>query len=108
MGRTRGSDGNYWRQLVFYKLLLDRWDGGKYKMVEGEIDFLEPKLNGKLIRPIGRYRRERFMVTREDTEALAVTIRQVAEEILSLDFLDRGCHKPDCQACTLGAMAQPY
>ena len=97
-GRPRKTD-DYWRQLVFYKLLLDRWDNGKYKMVEGELDFLEPTANGE-------YRRERFTVTHEDTEALAVTIRQVASEIISLKFLDRGCHKPDCQFCTLWAMSQ--
>ncbi|MFH1170232.1 MAG: hypothetical protein V1704_01590 [Candidatus Vogelbacteria bacterium] len=84
---------------MFYKLLLDRWDNGKYKMVEGELDFLEPAPNGV-------YKRESFTVTHEDTEALAVTIRQVASEILSRKFLDRGCHQPDCQFCTLWAMSQ--
>jgi len=97
-GRPRKTD-DYWRQLVFYKLLLDRWDDGKYKVAEGELDFLEPA-------PSGTYRREFFTLTREDTEMLAVTIRQVASEILSLDFLDRGCHKPDCEFCRLWAMSQ--
>ncbi|MFH1170235.1 MAG: ATP-dependent DNA helicase [Candidatus Vogelbacteria bacterium] len=97
-GRPRKTD-DYWRQLVFYKLLLDRWDNGKYKMVEGELDFLEPNASGK-------YCREIFAVTYEDTKALVVTIRQVADEILSLKFLDHGCHKPDCQFCTLWAMSQ--
>jgi DNA helicase-2/ATP-dependent DNA helicase PcrA len=96
-GRPRKTD-DYRRQLVFYKLLLDRWDNGKYKMVEGMLDFLEPTNN--------KYRRECFTVTHEDTEALAVTISQVASEILSLKFLDRGCHQPDCQFCTLWAMSQ--
>lgn len=106
LGKTRGSDGNYWRQLVFYKLLLDRWDNGKYQVAEGELDFLEPApMLGSGKPASGKYRREIFAVTSEDTVALAVTIRQVASEILSLDFLDRGCHKPDCQFCTLWAMS---
>ena len=105
LGKTRGSDGNYWRQLVFYKLLLDRWDNGKYQVAEGELDFLEPArlLGGPAMNK--NYKRESFAITSEDTVALAVTIRQVASEILSLDFLDRGCHKPDCQFCTLWAMS---
>lgn len=97
-GRPRQTD-DYRRQLVFYKLLLDRWDNGKYEVAEGELDFLEPT-------PRGAYRRERFAVTREDTEALAVVIRQAATEILSLDFLDRGCRLPDCHFCTLWAMSR--
>ena len=94
-----GKTDDYWRQLVFYKLLLDRWTNGKYEVREGELDFLEPAKNGI-------YKREFFTITREDTKILATTVRQVAAEILSLDFLNRGCHKSDCQFCTLWAMSQ--
>ncbi|MEK7621671.1 MAG: ATP-dependent DNA helicase [Patescibacteria group bacterium] len=97
-GRPRPTD-DYRRQLIFYKLLLDRWNNGRYKVVEGGLDFLEPTASGT-------YRREIFTVTLADTEALAVTIRQVAAEILSLKFLDRGCRRPDCDSCRLWAMSQ--
>ena len=34
------NGGDYWRQLVFYKILLDSYQLKKWNMVSGEIDFL--------------------------------------------------------------------
>ena len=42
--RTNGKY-NYKRQLVFYKILLDRYKDRLFKMKEGIVDFVEP--NGK-------------------------------------------------------------
>jgi CRISPR/Cas system-associated exonuclease Cas4 (RecB family) len=39
-GLTKTSDGNYYRQLTFYKLLIE--EGTKWKMKEASLDFLEP------------------------------------------------------------------
>ncbi|MDO8520711.1 MAG: ATP-dependent DNA helicase, partial [bacterium] len=55
-GNTKDADGNYKRQLVFYKLLLDRYDAGKFVMETGEVDFIEPDKAGK-------YHKEKFSVT---------------------------------------------
>src|SRR6185437_13171129 len=44
-GNTKSSDGNYKRQLVFYKLLLDK--EGKRDMTEGVIQFIETDDKGK-------------------------------------------------------------
>ncbi|HEB13741.1 MAG TPA: ATP-dependent helicase, partial [candidate division CPR3 bacterium] len=41
-GKTKTSTGDYKRQLVFYKLLLDNHKKGKYIMKTGELDFVEP------------------------------------------------------------------
>jgi len=39
--------GDYWRQIVFYKLLLDSDKKYNWKMVSGEMDFVEPKRNSE-------------------------------------------------------------
>jgi DNA helicase-2/ATP-dependent DNA helicase PcrA len=39
MGETKNANGDYYRQLVFYKLLLKYWNDGKYNMQSGIIDF---------------------------------------------------------------------
>ncbi len=95
LGKTKSSDGGIWRQLVFYKLLLDKYKEGAYRMVSGQIDFVEPDPKN------GNYRKEEFSVTADDVEELEKTIKQVGKEILSLDFWDKKCDDKDCQYCAL-------
>ena len=92
VGKTKRADGNYWRQLVFYKLLLD--EQGTFKMREGEIAFVEPDEKG-------RYRTERFSVTPEDVSLLTRTMQEVLRAIASLSFWDQTCSDPDCEYCRL-------
>ncbi len=91
------SEGAIKRQLSFYKLLLDHYDNGRYKMVSGDIDFVEPNKSGK-------YKKESFIVTDDDLKELEKTIKRVAEEIINLSFWDRRCDKPDCAFCELREM----
>ena len=91
--RTRGS-GGYKRQLVFYKLLLDRYADGQYDMREGVLDFVEPNQSG-------RYKREAFEITRDECTELEETIRTVASEITTLAFWDERCDDRHCSECGL-------
>lgn len=93
-GNTQNSDGNIKRQLVFYKLLLDRYEDGKYRMISGDIDFIEP--NEKEI-----YRKEMFEVVPEELEALEAEITRVGREILEGLFWEKRCTDPKCEYCTL-------
>ena len=91
-GNTKTSDGNYKRQLVFYKLLLEK--EGKYDMAEGAIVFVEPDGRGKA-------HREAFEITKGEVAILEKLVADVAEEIRTLSFWNKGCHQPDCQYCRL-------
>lgn len=93
-GTVKDGDGNYLRQLTFYKLLLDRWQDGKYRMSKGVIDFVEPDVRGK-------YRREEFAISSAQVKELEETIRRVAGEILSLSFWNARCEDRDCRYCAL-------
>lgn len=93
-GKTKSSKGDYKRQLVFYNLLLNHYQNGKFKMVSGEIDFVEPDDKGQ-------YRKELFKITKEDIEELEETIRSVAKEIIDLSFWDKTCDNPNCNYCRL-------
>lgn len=88
------KDGNYFRQLVFYKLLCDNAPQFGYTMQSGEIDFIEISKKG--------YIKKKIEITKEDTQALAETISRVWQEIQELKFMDpvNGCHKKDCEYCT--------
>jgi hypothetical protein len=79
---------------VFYKLLLNLHDNGRYKMQEGVIDFIEPDEKG-------RYRREIFSVTDEDVKKLEKTITGISNEIQSLSFWSAHCDPEKCDYCEL-------
>lgn len=96
-GNTKTSNGNYKRQLVFYKLLLDLYDEGKFNMISGEIDFVEPDEKG-------RYHREKFIITEEDLKELKEIIRNITKEILSLSFWDKRCDDKKCNYCKIREM----
>lgn len=95
LGKTKSGDANIWRQIVFYKLLLDKFKDGKYEMVSGEIDFVEPDPKS------GKYRKEKFIVEQEDVEDLVETIQVAAEEIMTLKFWDKQCDDNECEYCEL-------
>jgi DNA helicase-2/ATP-dependent DNA helicase PcrA len=93
-GKTKTSNGDYKRQLVFYKLLLSLYDDGKYEMTGGDIDFIEPDEKGE-------YHKESFEVTEEEVEDLKEVIVNTTNEILNLSFWNERCENKDCKYCEL-------
>jgi DNA helicase-2/ATP-dependent DNA helicase PcrA len=93
-GDTKSSDGNYKRQLVFYKMLLETFDPSRFSMQTGEIDFVEPNKQGK-------YKREKFIVTDEEVAELKAVVTRSAEEILTLSFWNKKCDDPECESCAM-------
>jgi DNA helicase-2/ATP-dependent DNA helicase PcrA len=92
--KHKAGSGGYKRQLVFYKLLLDRWQEGRYRMREGVLDFIEPTDGGT-------YKQETFEIGREETDSLMGDIRRVAQEIQELSFWDTCCDDDACASCAL-------
>lgn len=93
-GLTKSSNGAMKRQLVFYKLLLDRACAEKFSVQSGEIDFLEPDERGK-------YKKEKFSITETEVKALEDLIAKVSSEILEFSFWNGGCGEPECEFCAL-------
>ncbi|PTQ99276.1 DNA helicase-2/ATP-dependent DNA helicase PcrA [Mucilaginibacter yixingensis] len=83
--------GDYWRQAVFYKLLIDN-DRSKDWQVTGTIfDFIEPIAESE-------YHKEKVIITPEDEETVRTQIVEVYDRIQKHDFAT-GCGKPDCDWC---------
>jgi DNA helicase-2/ATP-dependent DNA helicase PcrA len=101
MGKNKDADGNYYRQLVFYKLLLRYFQEGKYTMMAGELDFIEPDAKGKL-------HKERFEISDEEVDELEATIKRVADEIMNLSFWDTPCDPEVCDYCDIVDMIKGY
>ena len=93
-GKTKNADGNYKRQLVFYKLLIGLDDAKRYEMQSGELDFTEP--DEKM-----RYKKERFEISDGEVEELKKTVGRVAGEIINLEFWDKTCGEKECEWCAL-------
>lgn len=96
LGETKAADaGNYFRQLAFYKMLLDA--EGKYVMKRGVIDFVQPKENGKYVREV-------FDITNKDVDKVRKEIEEMAEDVIALGFWDERCEKHkkgECEYCSL-------
>ncbi len=94
LGKTKHSSGNLYRQLVFYKLLLNQFADGRYKMVSGEIDFIEPNQTG-------RFKKEKFFIGDNEVEDLVSLAKEKATEIATLSFWDKTCSDSHCKYCLL-------
>ena len=94
-GKTKNSEGNYKRQLVFYKLLVD--GAKRWRMNSATLDFIQPTESGK-------YKREVFEISDEEAKELSEIIKSVSCEILNLTFWKKSCNDKDCEFCRLSGI----
>lgn len=94
LGETQAQNKDYFRQLVFYKLLLSLYKKGQYNMVEGRIEFVESAL-------LGDVKSESFVI--DDSEVIKLTqeIRAMRDSLLTLSFWDTRCNDKECEYCRL-------
>ena len=85
------NGGDYWRQAVFYKILVDNYESKQWTVVSTEFDFIEP--DKKKI-----YHREKRVISPEDITTVKQQITIVWEKIQQRQFYT-GCGKPDCHWC---------
>ncbi len=96
-GLTKNSSGDQFRQLVFYKLLLELDPRHQYRMNTGVIDFVQPDGKGKFIQ-------REISVSEEQVEQLKALILEKAGEIMNLEFWNKTCGEPDCEFCGLRSL----
>jgi DNA helicase-2/ATP-dependent DNA helicase PcrA len=84
------NGGDYWRQAVFYKLLIDHDRALDWQVVSTVFEFVEP-VNDE-------YYKERIVITPEDTAEVTEQIKTVYQKILAHDF-NTGCGKKECDWC---------
>ena len=82
-------DGDYFRQLVFYKILCGHAHGFKYQVKSGTIDFIQPNSRGQFVR-------KNFVLTTDDEAKLTTQIKDVYQKILAQNFtVGSDCSDPD-------------
>lgn len=83
--------GDYWRQAVFYKILVDNYEAKQWNVISTEFDFIEPDKKKT-------YRKARVAITPEDITTVKHQVKEVWDKIQARDFYT-GCGKPDCHWC---------
>ena len=91
-GLTKSGDGNYYRQLVFYKLLLDK--DGRYSMSEGALHFVEPDEKGKCVI-------RKFVITAAEVATLETELILAAQKIADGSAFTATCDPEQCDYCDL-------
>lgn len=96
-GETTNEDGNYFRQLVFYKILIDADQNLSIKNQEFSLIFVKPNKSGKC--PVVS-----FHVEPREVEELKNSIHSLYESIYSGKILSSRCSDPSCEFCNLRYM----
>lgn len=85
------NGGDYWRQAVFYKILVDNYELKDWKVVSSEFDFVEPNKKKE-------YKKEKIVISPADIETVTQQITTVWSKIQNREFYI-GCGKEDCHWC---------
>lgn len=85
------NGGDYWRQAVFYKILVDNYGAKDWKVVSTEFDFIEPDKKKN-------YRKEKVIITPADIATVTEQITRTWQKIQDHDFYT-GCGQEDCHWC---------
>ncbi len=91
-GETKDSDGKYFRQLVFYKMLLSENNTFKSKNIEPALVFVKPDDKG-------RCPTIAIPVSREDEDRVQAEIKSLVDSVYSGDFLTSTCDDKGCVFC---------
>jgi DNA helicase-2/ATP-dependent DNA helicase PcrA len=84
--------GDYWRQMVFYKLLIEARPERFWRVQIGKFDYIEPS------RKTGEYIQKVVPVYEQDEAVVRAQIKEAYGKIMNHDF-DEGCGKGDCYWC---------
>lgn len=90
------NGGDYWRQAVFYKLLVDNYEQKGWKVLSTEFDFIEPD-------KMKNYRREKLVISPADITTVTQQISNSWQGIQNREFYT-GCGEEDCHWCNFVKM----
>lgn len=82
--------GDYWRQAVFYKLLIDNDRSNTWRVISTEFDFLEPEDEN--------YIKEKIVITPDDLTLVKSQIKDTYSRIMNHEFTT-GCGSDECYWC---------
>lgn len=91
--------GNYWRQMVFYNLLLENfYPSSGWVMTAGIFDFIEKNKDGE-------YQRYTIPIQEQDKTFVKEQIKEVYSSIMNHEF-EHGCNEKECRWCNFAKTYQ--
>jgi DNA helicase-2/ATP-dependent DNA helicase PcrA len=85
------NGGDYWRQAVFYKILIDHDRTNDWDVISTQFEFVEPNADGE-------YYKEKVVISPQDIADVTAQIKTVHQKIMAHDF-STGCGKKECDWC---------
>jgi DNA helicase II / ATP-dependent DNA helicase PcrA len=82
--------GNYWRQIVFYKIMYENYRANLVRVKSGEISYIEPDAKGN-------FKSKVLDIESKEVEILRGVITTTWEKINNQEF--DGCGKKECNWC---------
>jgi len=86
------NGGDYWRQMVFYKMILEHYEDRNWKITLGRFDFLQKSAK------TGDYKNVVIPIFPQDEEIVKGQLKNSYNSIMNHEF-DKGCGKDDCHWC---------
>jgi DNA helicase II / ATP-dependent DNA helicase PcrA len=83
--------GSYWRQMIFYSILIAATKNAKLPMTKGSFEFIQPEKEGK-------YKSHVIMPTSEEQVFVSELIKETYTKIMNHEF-NKGCGAEDCTWC---------
>jgi DNA helicase-2/ATP-dependent DNA helicase PcrA len=91
--------GIYWRQLVFYKILVEQANFSPHGVKYAEIDYLSP--NNK-----GVFEQKTITLNAQAVDFMKGLIKKTYQSIINHDF-SQACRKPSCKWCAFVERVKP-
>ncbi|MES2616846.1 MAG: ATP-dependent DNA helicase [Bacteroidota bacterium] len=89
--REQVLGGDYWRQMVFYHLLIENDHSNQWQMTEGEMNFVEPIKTGE-------FEKVKFFIKPEEATFVTAQIKETFSKIKAHEFT-KGCNEDKCDWC---------
>ena len=85
--------GDYWRQAVFYKILIDNYEAKNWKVNTTIFDFVEPDSKSN------KFNQEKVVIQSEDLQIVRNQIEIAYNKIMNMEF-SKKCNEEDCYWCS--------
>jgi len=84
--------GDYWRQMVFYKLIIDNYPNQPWKVKAGRFEYIEKSKKENI------YKQFYIPIYVQDETIVLQQLKDAYTGIMNHDF-NKGCGKEDCHWC---------
>ena len=90
--KAGATGGSYWRQLIFYKILLENSGLSPYKVLTAEIDYFSKDDEGNFLQKV-------IEITKKEVEIVEAMIKDSYRSIMNHEF-EEGCGRDSCKWCS--------